>query len=305
MNDSPLVDIQDLSVQYGAIVALDHLSAQLPAGGIGLLGPNGAGKTTLLRAILGFVEPAGGRLLVLGIDPVDEPLAVRRRIGYMPEADAFIAGMHAAGFVAYAAELSGLPRDEATSRAHEVLDYVGLGEARYRAVETFSTGMKQRVKLAQALVHDPELLLLDEPTSGLDPGGRDEMLALLTDVVQRLGKSVVLSSHVLPDVEQVCSFVLVVDEGRPKAHGAVATLVGPRRSVYEVQLRGDAAAFRTDLADEGVVLRETEDGWRVELPPGMGPERIFTIATGAHVQVRRLRSTVPTLEDVFLKAVAH
>lgn len=131
------------------------------------------------------------------------------------------------------------------------------------------------------------------------------MLALLADIVRRLGKSVVLSSHVLPDVEQVCSFVLVVDEGRAKAQGAVATLVGPRRFVYDVQLRGDAAAFRTDLADEGAALRESDDGWRIELPPGMAPERIFAIATGAHVQVRRLRPSVPTLEDVFLKAVAH
>jgi ABC-2 type transport system ATP-binding protein len=304
-DEPPLLDIQDLSVSYGAVVALDRLSARLPPGGVGLLGPNGAGKTTLLRAMLGFVTPVAGRLRVLGLDPTASPLEVRRRIGYMPESDAFVAGLHAAGFVAYAGELSGLRRDEAVSRAHEMLDYVGLGEARYRAVETFSTGMKQRVKLAQALVHDPELLLLDEPTSGLDPGGRDEMLALLADIVSRLGLSVVLSSHLLPDVERVCSSVLVIDEGRAKAQGPLATLVSTRRAVYSLRLRGDAQAFVTDLRDEGGDASETDDGWRVELPPGKGPEEIFVIARQAGVQVRRLRPSLPSLEDVFLKAVAR
>jgi ABC-2 type transport system ATP-binding protein len=305
IDEAPLLDIQDLSVAYGAVVALDGVSARLPRGGIGLLGPNGAGKTTLLRAILGFVTPTAGRLQVLGLDPVAEPLEVRRRIGYMPENDAFVAGLHAAGFVAYAGELSGLPHDEAVSRAHEMLDYVGLGEARYRAVETFSTGMKQRVKLAQALVHDPELLLLDEPTSGLDPGGRDEMLALLADIVGRLGMSVVLSSHLLPDVERACSSVLVIDEGHVKAQGPLGSLVAAHRAVFEVRLRGDASAFLTDLRDEGGDARVEGDVWRVELPPGKGPELVFTLARQAGVQVRHLRPSLPSLEDVFVKAVAH
>jgi ABC-2 type transport system ATP-binding protein len=303
IDEAPLLDIQDLTVAYGAMVALDGLTARLPPGGVGLLGPNGAGKTTLLRTVLGFVRPSAGRLQVLGLDPAREPLAVRRRIGYMSETDAFVAGLPAASFVAYAGELSGLPRDEAVSRAHETLDYVGLGEARYRNVETFSTGMKQRVKLAQALVHDPELLLLDEPTSGLDPGGRDEMLALLADVVGRLGISVVLSSHLLPDVERVCSSVLVIDEGRIKAQGLLSTLVGAARRAFDVRLRGDATAFVTDLRDEGGDARLVDDVWRVELPAGKGPEVVFTVAAHAGVQVRHLRPSLPTLEDVFLKAV--
>jgi ABC-2 type transport system ATP-binding protein len=305
IDEAPLLDIQDLSVAYGPVVALDGLSARLPPGGIGLLGPNGAGKTTLLRAMLGFVRASAGRLRVLGLDPAEQPLEVRRRIGYMPESDAFVAGLHAAGFVAYAGELSGLPRDEAVSRAHEMLDYVGLGEARYRAVETFSTGMKQRVKLAQALVHDPELLLLDEPTSGLDPGGRDEMLALLADIVSRLGMSVVLSSHLLPDVERVCSSVLVIDEGHVKAQGPLQSLVRTRRAVYEVRLRGDTAAFVTDLRDAGGDAHLIDDVWRVELPPGKGPELVFSVARQAGVQVRHLRPSLPSLEDVFLKAVGQ
>jgi ABC-2 type transport system ATP-binding protein len=301
----PLLQVEELTVAYGAVVALDRISATCGAGAIGLLGPNGAGKTTLLRAILGFVPPRSGRLRVLGLDPVAEPLEVRRRLGYMPEADAHIAGLHASGFVAYAGELSGLSADEATSRAHEVLDYVGLGEARYRAVETFSTGMKQRVKLAQALVHDPDLLLLDEPTSGLDPAGREEMLALLRDVAMRLGISLVLSSHLLPDVERVCDSVLVIDEGRVKAHGSLAQLMGARRTAYDVRLRGDVAAFLTDLKDEGGEGRLHDDGLRVVLPEGQGPERLFALAKGCGAQVRSLRPAVETLEDVFLRAVGE
>jgi ABC-2 type transport system ATP-binding protein len=297
-----LLEMDRLAVAYGPVTALDGVSAALPAGPVGLLGPNGAGKTTLLRAILGFVRPRSGRLRVLGLDPVAEPLEVRRRIGYMPEADAHIVGMHASGFVAYAGELSGLPADEATSRAHEVLDYVGLGEARYRSVETFSTGMKQRVKLAQALVHDPDLVLLDEPTSGLDPAGRDEMLALLHDVAAA-GVSLLLSSHLLPDVERVCQSVLVIDEGHVKAQGLLSELIGERRSVYDVRLRGDAAAFLTDLKDEGGLGREHEDVLRVTLPEGQGPERVFAIAQACGAQVRSLRPAMETLEDVFLRAV--
>jgi ABC-2 type transport system ATP-binding protein len=159
------------------------------------------------------------------------------------------------------------------------------------------------VKLAQALVHDPALLLLDEPTSGLDPGGRDEMLALLADIVTRLGLSVVLSSHLLPDVERVCSSVLVIDEGRVKAQGPLDRLVGARRTVFEVRLRGDAAAFVTDLRDEGGDARAVDDVWRVELPPGKGPEHVFALARQSGVQVRHMRPSLPSLEDVFLSAV--
>ena len=299
----PLLELQDLTVAYGPFVALDGVTARLEAGAVGLLGPNGAGKTTLLRTILGFVRPRSGRLAVLGMDPAERPLEVRRRIGYMPEADAYIAGLHASGFVAYAGELSGLGAAEATSRAHEVLDYVGLGEARYRAVEGFSTGMRQRVKLAQALVHDPDLLLLDEPTSGLDPQGREEMLALLHDVATRLHIHLVLSTHLLPDVERVCDSVLVIDEGRAKAQGPLASLLGPRRRAYDVRLRGDASAFLTDLKDEGGEGREHDDELRVILPEGWGPERLFSLAQGCGTQIRSLRPAVETLEDVFLRAV--
>src|SRR3954468_13719652 len=174
-----MVTLESVTVTYGRNAALRDVTTAFVPGAVGLLGPNGAGKSTMLKALLGFIVPERGRLRVLGLDVAQSPLDIRARIGYMPENDAHIPGMNAVSFVAYCAQLSGLPRTDAMQRAHEVLFYVGLGEARYRNVETYSTGMKQRIKLAQALVHDPDLLFLDEPTNGMDPKGRDEMLELV------------------------------------------------------------------------------------------------------------------------------
>jgi ABC-2 type transport system ATP-binding protein len=300
-----LVEFRDLAVSYGPVRALDGVTGVFHPGPTGLLGPNGAGKTTLLKTLLGFLEPDRGTLSAFGLDPIRAPLAVRRRIGYMPEVDCHTPGMTAAAFVAFAGELSGLPRAEAISRAHEVLYYVGLGEARYRRVETYSTGMKQRVKLAQALVHDPDLLLLDEPTNGLDPAGRQEMLALIKDVSARRQMSLILCSHLLHDVEEVCQDVIVFNQGRVAAQGPIAELTGPRRSVYEVRLKGDASAFLTDLKDQGCDWREGEDGYRVFMSDGAGPELIFRTARDAGVQVRHLRPGAESLEDVFLRALGH
>jgi ABC-2 type transport system ATP-binding protein len=182
---------------------------------------------------------------------------------------------------------------------------VGLGEARYRAVDTYSTGMKQRAKLAQALVHDPDLLLLDEPTNGLDPQGREEMLALITDISRRREMSLILCSHLLRDVEQVCENVIVFNQGKVAARGPIAALTGPRRSVYDVRIKGDVAGFLTDLKDVGCDWRESEDGYRVFLTDGTGPELLFKTAREAGVQVRYLRPGAESLEDVFLRALGH
>jgi ABC-2 type transport system ATP-binding protein len=300
----PLVAFSALSVYYGRIAGLEGASGTLPRGAVGLLGPNGAGKTTLLKTLLGFVTPRSGEISAFGLDPRRKPLSVRRRIGYMPEVDCHIGAMTAATFVAYAGELSGMPRPEAISRAHEVLYYVGLGEARYRTLDTYSTGMRQRVKLAQALVHDPDLLLLDEPTNGLDPQGREEMLVLIADIARRGKMSLVLSSHLLLDVERVCRHVVVIDQGRVVTSGSIAELTGTRGPVYDVRLKGDAQAFLTDLRDEGGSWRELEDGYRVTLKEGQGAAEIFALASAAGVQVRRLRPGSETLEDVFLRVVA-
>jgi ABC-2 type transport system ATP-binding protein len=305
LESAPLVEFRDLVVSYGLLRALDGVSGSFRAGPTGLLGPNGAGKTTLLKVLLGFLKPEQGRISAFGLDPGIAPLEVRRRIGYMPEVDCHIAAMTGASFVAFAGELSGMPRDEAVSRAHEVLYYVGLGEARYRTLDTYSTGMKQRVKLAQALVHDPDLLLLDEPTNGLDPGGRAEMLALIRDISTRRQKSLVLCSHVLRDVEQVCDNVVVVSEGRVAAAGTIAELTGPRRAAYDVRLKGDASAFLTDLKDMGCDWREVEEGYRLFLAEGQGPELVFRMARECRVQVRHLRPGAETLEDVFLRVLGH
>jgi ABC-2 type transport system ATP-binding protein len=301
----PLVAFRDLRVSYGPMPALAGVSGAFRPGPTGLLGPNGAGKTTLLKTLLGFLTPDRGEMTAFGLDPVKNPLEVRRRIGYMPEVDCHLPGMTASAFVAFAGELSGLPRDEAISRAHEVLYYVGLGEARYRNVDTYSTGMKQRAKLAQALVHDPDLLLLDEPTNGLDPQGREEMLALIHDVSTRRQMSLILCSHLLRDVERVCDDVIVMNQGAVAASGKIAALRGETRAVYDVRLKGDAAAFLTDLKDKGCDWREGEDGYRVFVPDASGPGLLFTTARECGVQVRHLRPGTESLEDVFLRALGH
>src|SRR5688500_18712120 len=226
----PVVHLDAVSVIYGKNRALKGVSARFAPGAVGLLGPNGAGKSTMLKALLGFVKPAEGRMTVLGLDVAKHPLEIRARIGYMPESDAHIPGMNAVSFVGYCGQLAGLPAVDAMQRAHEVLYYVGLGEARYRNVETYSTGMKQRIKLAQALVHDPDLLFLDEPTDGMDTKGRDEMLELVRDIAHNKGLNLILSSHLLPDVEYTCDHVIVLDKGAVATQGPIAGLKGQGRS---------------------------------------------------------------------------
>jgi ABC-2 type transport system ATP-binding protein len=215
------------------------------------LGPNGAGKSTLIKSLLGFIAPTTGRMTVFGLDVAKAPLEVRGRIGYMPETDGHIPGMNAVSFVAYCGRLAGLPKADAMQRAHEVLYYVGLGEARYRNVETYSTGMKQRIKLAQALVHDPDLLFLDEPTNGMDPKGRLEMLDLIRDIAHEKQINLILSSHLLPDVEYVCGRVVVLDKGRVAAEGTIGELKGPAGRVFELRVKGDEAAFVRLLREFG------------------------------------------------------
>src|SRR6266513_2528920 len=234
---APVVTLEGVTVMYATHAALSEVTAAFPAGAVGLLGPNGAGKSTLIKALLGFIVPDRGQMRVLGLNVAEAPLEIRARVGYMPESDAHIPGMSAVAFVAYCAELAGLPRVDAVQRAHEVLFYVGLGEARYRNVETYSAGMKQRIKLAQALVHDPDLLLHDEPTNGMDPKGRDEMLALIRDLAHNKGVNLILSSHLLPDVEHTCDHVVVIDKGRIAAAGPIAALKQPQGKVYELRVK--------------------------------------------------------------------
>ena len=302
----PVVDLEGVSVRYGKNAALRDVTVSLPSGAVGLLGPNGAGKSTLLKSVLGLLAPERGQMRVLGLDVRHSPLQIRRRIGYMPESDAHIPGMNAVAFVAYCGELAGLPRADAMQRAHEVLYYVGLGEARYRNVEQYSTGMKQRIKLAQALVHDPELLFLDEPTNGMDPKGRDEMLELVRDIAHNKHINLIVSSHLLPDVEYTCDHVVVLDKGAVATQGPIEALKGPGGRVFEIRVKGDAAAFIAALQSAGLECHATdEDVMRAFVPDDRGAPFLFQLASQQRVQVRHLKASVPTLEDVFAKAVGE
>jgi ABC-2 type transport system ATP-binding protein len=308
-----VVQLEGVTVIFGKNKALKGVTAKFAPGAVGLLGPNGAGKSTMLKALLGFVKPDEGRMSVLGLDVAKRPLEIRSRIGYMPESDAHIPGMNAVSFVAYCGQLAGLPAVDAMQRSHEVLYYVGLGEARYRNIDTYSTGMKQRIKLAQALVHDPDLLFLDEPTNGMDPKGRDEMLELIRDLGHNKNVNLILSSHLLPDVEFTCDHVIVMDKGQVVAQGPIQELKGPAGRVFEVRVKGDLIGFIDILRTAGMECHSTdEDVMRVFVPAGAAAnvngrdqQAIFALAATHGVQVRHLRPSVPTLEDVFAKAVGE
>ncbi len=304
----PVVQCQNLSVRYGKQWALTDVTAVFPAGAVGLLGPNGAGKSTLLKSLLGFLVPDKGSMKVIDMDVATQALEIRERIGYMPESDSHIPGMNAVSFVAYCGQLSGLPATDAMQRAHEVLYYVGLGEARYRNIETYSTGMKQRIKLAQAIVHDPDLLFLDEPTNGMDPKGRDEMLELIHDLAHNKNVNLILSSHLLPDVEFTCDHVVVMDKGTVATYGPINALKGTTGRVYELRIKGDEAQFISVLRSEGFDVKDSdEDVMRVFVPgvAGDNPKVLFDLAARERVQVRHVRPSVPTLEDVFARAVGE
>ena len=306
--EGPVVKADSLSVRYGKNRALNDVTAVFPPGAVGLLGPNGAGKSTLLKSLLGFLVPEKGSMKVLDLDVATAPLEIRERIGYMPESDSHIPGMNAVSFVAYCAQLSGLPAIDAMQRAHEVLYYVALGEARYRNLETYSTGMKQRIKLAQAIVHDPDLLFLDEPTIGMDPKGRDEMLVFIRHLAHNKNVNLILSSHLLPDVEYTCDHVVVMDKGTVATYGPIAALKGTTGRVYELRIKGDEARFIEVLKAAGYEVHDSdEDVMRVFVPGATDDSAkvLFALAAREKVQVRHLRPSIPTLEDVFARAVGE
>jgi ABC-2 type transport system ATP-binding protein len=299
----PVIALNELSRSFGKKPALDRVTAELPGGAMGLLGPNGAGKTTLLKILLGLLPANGGSATVLGLDTARNPIETRRRVGYMPEADCTIPRMTGVRLTAFAGELSGLPRREALTRAHEVLHYTGLGEVRYRKADEYSQGMRQRLRLAQALVHDPDLLFLDEPTSGLDPAGRREMLLLIADLTHKQGKHVLLSSHLLPDVEEVCTHVTVLNRGRLATTGSLSDLYGHRAGQYEARITGDLNRLLTVLREAGLEA-ETIANSRITLALPEGPLPLFSAALAAGAQIRELREMASTLEDALLTALS-
>ena len=296
----------NLQVRYGTRVVIQDLTVEVPEGCIGLLGPNGAGKTTLIKTLLGFLRPARGSATVLGHSVSTESLRIRQRIGLMPEQDCHIPGMNAVTFVSYAGELAGMPGAQALRRAHEVLEYCGLGEARYRPVETYSTGMKQRIKLAQALVHGPRLLFLDEPTNGLDPAGREDMLNLIRSISHGKDVNVIVSSHLLPDIERTCDRVIVMQTGRVVTQGLVAELRQMTTIQVEVDLKIASADFVEAMDRRGAkLLQQFGSNYRFELPDGVGDtgHELFTAARASGAQLRGFRPATRSLEDIFLEAV--
>jgi len=298
------IEVKDLYFSYGKVTALDGVSFKLGDGAVGLLGPNGAGKSTLLRVLLGFLVPQKGEGSVLGHDIRRDQAEIRRAIGYMPENDCFVAGMDAVTFTAYFGELSGMPSEEAMKRAHEVLFYVGLEESRYRLLDTYSAGMKQRLKMAQALVHDPKLLFLDEPTSNLDPKGRMEVLELIKDIASHKDIQVLLSSHLLPDIEMLCSSVVILNKGKLAAEGRLEDLKAVDYSLFEVKVKGEDAAFRKDLEARKCRVEETEDRLiKIYMPAGMDRNEVFRAAARTGVQVRHFVKSQTKLEDLFAQVV--
>jgi ABC-2 type transport system ATP-binding protein len=307
-NDQLLLELHNVSRWFGSFQALNDVSLRLPPGRIGLLGPNGAGKSTLLKILMGLIPPSDGtgRFLDRDIRPGrDGDWEIRRQVGFMPEADALVPGLRGIDYVALAGELYGMPRRHALRRAHEVLSYLELEEARYRKVEEYSTGMKQRVKLAQALVHDPAVLLLDEPTSGLDPAGRDAMNRLLLELGRDHGKSLIVSTHLLADVETVCEQVVILANGQIRGQGTVAELCARRQDRYRLRIQGDSTRFRDSLRLDGVeVLADNGAGdWRVVAPHGWATRSFFAHADNAGVVIRSLTPDDETLEELFLRSV--
>jgi ABC-2 type transport system ATP-binding protein len=301
-----IASITNLTVRYGAKTVISDMTVTVPKGCVGLLGPNGAGKSTLLRTLLGFLKPASGYATVLGIGTAANPLDIRRRIGFMPEQDCHIPGMNAVTFVAYAGELAGMPANRAMSRAHEVLEYCGLGEARYRDVETYSTGMKQRIKLAQAIVHGPKLLFLDEPTNGLDPAGRDDMLNLIREISHHKEVNIVVSSHLLPDVERTCDDVIVMSGGQVVEQGSVARLRQTEGAQIDIDLQMAHPPFTEALtARGGKVLNQLGARYRVafnDSPTDFG-RLILESARDSGAQIRGFCPALRSLEDIFMEAV--
>jgi ABC-2 type transport system ATP-binding protein len=299
------IELDQVSRSYGTQLALADVNLRLESGRIGLLGPNGAGKSTLMKILLGLLPPSTGTGRVLGHDLRRGGVALRRAIGYMPEADALVPGLRGADYVALAGELYGMPRKQALRRAHEVLTCLDLGEARYRRLEEYSTGMRQRLKLAQALVHDPPALLLDEPTSGMDPAGRDAMLDLLVRLGKDHGKSVLLSTHLLGDVDRVCDAVVILHHGRILCQGPVEELCRRRHDRYRLQIQGEPNGFLEELRLEGVrVVHDNGRGeLRVAVPAGWTTRAFFVLADHHGVLVRGLQIDDEDLEELFHRVI--
>jgi ABC-2 type transport system ATP-binding protein len=300
----PTIELDGLEVQLGGRTILQGLTGSLKTRAIGLLGPNGAGKSTLINTILGFHSPAKGSVRVLGLDSHTQGKALRALVGYMPENDAFISKMSGVRFVRYMAEIAGLPPSQAMERAHEAFVYVGLGEARYRPLGTYSLGMKQLAKLAQAIAHGPKVLILDEPTNGLDPPARKRLIELIREIREAGDICLLLSSHLLRDVEETCDEVLILRNGRI---ASICNLVEERRAnrkFLEMETSGAEAAFTAALESLGCECAVFAHGrMKIVMPENVEIREVFKVAADRGVQIRRMNHRRDSLETIFLNAM--
>jgi len=300
---APLVELKNVSVRFGPREILCGLNASLRGRAIGLLGPNGAGKSTLINTLLGFHKPAAGSANVYGYDIQASTRKIRELVGYMPENDAFISKMTAVSFVQMMGELSGLPSEVALERAHEALFYVGLAEARYRPVGTYSLGMKQLAKLAQAIVHGPKLLILDEPTNGLDPSARQRMIRMIREIRDGQELRIILCSHLLRDVEDTCDEVLILKQGRIAHYSNLDEERRANKRFLELEIYGANEDFTVAIQSLGCECASTAKRIKVVLADGVETRDIYRLAAEHQVRIRRLNFRRDSLEDIFLKAM--
>lgn len=299
----PLVELKGLTVRFGEREILRNLTASLQGQAIGLLGPNGAGKSTLINTLLGFYKPTAGTAQVFRHDITNETRAIRALVGYMPENDAFISKMSAVSFIQMMGELSGLPPEMALERAHEALFYVGLAEARYRQIGTYSLGMKQLAKLAQAIVHGPKLLILDEPTNGLDPSARQRMIRMIREIRDTREMRIILCSHLLRDVEDTCDEVLILKQGRIVHYSNLDQERRANKRFLELEIYGANGDFSAAIEKLGCECAITANRMKMVLADGIQTRDIFRLAAEQNVRIRRLNFRRDTLEDIFLKAM--
>ena len=310
-NGASIIRTTGITKRFESVTALDDISLDVPPGATGLLGPNGAGKSTLIRVLIGLLAPTSGTGSVLGRRIGSESSSIRQKIGYMPEHECLILDMDAVSFCTYMGQMTGMSRPEALSRAHEVLHYLGVGEERYRNISTYSTGMRQKIKLAQALVHDPELLLLDEPTNGLDPRGRDEMLGLIRSLAADEGKNILLSSHLLPDVESVCQNVVIMSSGQVLKQGSIGEMLIASKTIMSLRIKAgpaETARFTAELRKAGFGA-EAQKGGSIRLDIGdegrldEAYQAVMRAGAASGVQVRFVSRSARTLEDLFLEVI--
>ena len=297
-----VIETNSIVKRYRRVEALRNVTLKVPEGAIGLLGPNGAGKTTLLRILLGLARPTSGSATLLDSSVTQKNVEVHRHIGYMPEHECLVPTMNAVSFVSLMAMLNGLPRSDANQRAHEALHYVGIGDERYRLIKTYSTGMRQKVKFAQAVAHDPKVLFLDEPTNGMDPDGRNQILGLIRDIHLNHGKTIILSSHLLTDVEKVCGHVVVLNRGEVVLQGDLSALTGGDRSILDVKIKGDEKLFLSSLKKEGMKVRREGTYFQMDRKKDT-LDRIVRLCAENDIQLRYANQSYRSLEDIFMEIV--